>query len=253
MNEWRIVAEPVPTGKLPTRIPLPLWKHGAIGVSAIWTTLDRSRFKCAPPRTRIPDPSAPSSHVPLPGPRTVSLVSPTDARPKISTIELVPSRPGTSVRGARMIVTPRPAPLIRRALWIVTCSTYVPGSTLIVSPGLAASTADWIVGYAEGTTSTDREVLPAAESASRLMQTAIQRARPHRSRRRPCTRPTGLASTVTSTQPRRVEPSSVGRRRRLRIVMNASRMSARTNPFSAPWRLAALRPSRATRSSHARR
>ena len=49
------------------------------------------------------------------------------------------------------------------------------------------------------------------------------------------------------------EPSSVGRRRLLRIVMNASRMSARTNPFNAPWRLAGFRPRRPTRSSAARR
>ncbi len=50
--------------------------------------------------------------------------------------------------------------------------------------------------------------------------------------------------------PSAVSPSA---RRRRRMARRASRMSERTKPLSAPWRLAGLRPSRATRSSLALR
>jgi hypothetical protein len=49
--------------------------------------------------------------------------------------------------GALMIVFSEPVPTRVRLLLMVSCSLYVPGSTFIVSPGLAASIADWILGY----------------------------------------------------------------------------------------------------------
>ncbi|MGC2308568.1 MAG: hypothetical protein WA461_09195 [Nitrososphaeraceae archaeon] len=62
----------------------------------------------------------------------------------------------SSTAGAWIIVDLAPEPIRVRLLLIVICSVYVPGSTLIVSPGLAASIADCIVGKSDGTLSGKR-------------------------------------------------------------------------------------------------
>jgi hypothetical protein len=75
-----------------------------------------------PPSTRTPKPSAPSLHVPEPGPLTASCDSAADAPSWISTIEVPPFSPATSVRGARIVVLRVPELVIDTCLSITTCS-----------------------------------------------------------------------------------------------------------------------------------
>jgi hypothetical protein len=123
------------------------------------------RSRCAAPSTRIPASSGSSWHVPAPGPLTPIRDIATDAPLRISTIEPSPSSPATSVCGASIVVTPAPEPVIVRLLSIDTCSRYTPGSTLIVSPGWEACTADWIDGYAWLGTTRRVGAVPAAAGA----------------------------------------------------------------------------------------
>lgn len=72
--------------------------------------------------------------------------------PLLTSIMLgIPSTCGSNSVGALIMVDWAPVPTSVTLLLIVSCSVYIPGSTFIVSPGLAASIADCIVGYSLGT------------------------------------------------------------------------------------------------------
>ena len=96
--------------------------------------------------------TGPGTAVVLPNktPREAAALLPVISNPEIVTVEtpLSTNPPVTTASAARvpLPVTPEFGPwIVRLDVVIETVSLYVPASTWIVAPALAASTADWIV------------------------------------------------------------------------------------------------------------